>query len=353
MAPTAARGRSRRRVSTENRSEVTDPDTAGNLIGDGAHALERKAYLTLVDPRAGSRPASRIRGGQTPRHSKPASTTAPDTETAKGPATGTRFSAAEIHENVRLAAEEELRRPSVELLWSAIASGLTIGFSFVFAAWLSTLVAPDHAGFAVAMGYPLGFIFVVLARNQLFTENTLEPVIPLLNDRSLAMLRSVARLWAVVLLGNLAGALCFALLAARTPMFDAVMTGAMRAVAGKATAGGFWAVAYLGIFAGWLIALMAWLVSSTRSTGAQIVLVWLTTAPIAAFNFRHSIAGSVEAFYLAASGLTSWSVMLLEFVVPAVIGNVIGGVILVAFLNYGQVSTIMQEGGIGRVRSGR
>jgi formate/nitrite transporter FocA (FNT family) len=82
---------------------------------------------------------------------------------------------------------------------------------------------------------------------------------------------------------------------------------------------------------------MAWLVASTRATGAQIALVWLTTAPIGAFGFRHSIAGSVEAFYRAAAGAASWTRMVGEFVIPAIVGNVVGGVVLVALLNYGQV----------------
>jgi formate/nitrite transporter FocA (FNT family) len=249
----------------------------------------------------------------------------------------TRLSAAEIHDNVLIVADEELHRPLGELAWSSLDAGLAIGFSFVAGAYLSTLVSPELGKAACAVGYPLGFVFVVLARSQLFTENTLEPVIPLLNRRDGKTLRRVLRLWGIVLPGNLVGALCFALVAARTSMFDAELHDAFLAVATRATDGGFWHVAYRGIFAGWLVALMAWLVSSTRATGAQIALVWLTTAPIAAFGFRHSIAGAVEAFYRAAAGAASWGAMLGEFVVPAVIGNVIGGVVLVALLNYGQV----------------
>ena len=97
-------------------------------------------------------------------------------------------------------------------------------------------------------------------------------------------------------------------------------------------------VFYKAIFAGWLVALMAWLVASTRFTGAQIVLIWLTTGPIAALGFKHSIAGSVEACYLAARGVAGWGEMLGAFVVPAVLGNIVGGVVFVALLNYGQVA---------------
>ena len=96
-------------------------------------------------------------------------------------------------------------------------------------------------------------------------------------------------------------------------------------------------------YGGWLVALMAWLVASTHSTFAQIALIWLTTAPIAAFGFRHSIAGAVEAFYRAFTGDAPWGRMLGEFLVPALIGNVVGGVILVALLNHGQVAVGREE----------
>lgn len=258
------------------------------------------------------------------------------------PATGTRLSAAEIHENVRVVAEEEMRRPARDLGWSALAAGLTIGFSFLAAAYLTLWVPAAYAPAAIAVGYPLGFIFVVQARNQLFTENTLEPVIPFLQRRDRRTFGRLLRLWMIVLVGNLIGAAIFAALAARTPLLDDPMQRAMLDVAKFGTNGGFALVIYRAIFGGWLIALMAWLVSSTRATGTQVLYIWITTAPIAAFGFRHSIAGAVEAFYLALIGAASWSAMLGGFLVPAIIGNVIGGVVLVAMLNHGQVTSDAQ-----------
>lgn len=253
------------------------------------------------------------------------------------PHVGTRLSAAEIHDNVKESAEEEMRRPADELAWSAVGAGLTMGFSFIAAAYLSSLAPEQLKHAAAAVGYPLGFIFVVLARSQLFTENTLDPVIPLLHERSMPTLVRTLRLWAIVLAGNMVGALVFGVVAARTSMLPETLRESLHTVAATSTEGGFWLVAFKAIFGGWLVALMAWLIASTRSTGAQIVLIWLTTAPIAAFGFRHSIAGAVEAFYLAASGSAAWGRMVGAFIVPAVLGNIVGGVTLVALLNHGQV----------------
>jgi formate/nitrite transporter FocA (FNT family) len=266
-----------------------------------------------------------------------------------GGAVGTRLSAHEIYENVLVQAKQELARPAPALLWSSIAAGLAIGFSFLAGAYLSGIAGERTRGALAAAGYPLGFIFVVLARNQLFTENTLEPIIPLLRRPTLETLRRVLALWGVVLAGNLAGGCVFALAAARTAMLSGPLQEPLLRIARETTSGEFGAIFYLAIFAGWLIALMAWLVSSTHATGAQIALVWLTTAPISAFGFRHSIAGGVEAFYRAWISDMSWGRAVASFLVPAVLGNIVGGVTLVALLNHGQVA--LERGG-SRSQSG-
>lgn len=253
---------------------------------------------------------------------------------------GTRLSVHEIHGNITAAAEEELERPAASLLWSALGAGLTISFSFVAGAYLATLVEGDAAKEAmVALAYPLGFVYVVLARHQLFTEQTLEPVLPLLERPSRRRFRLMMRLWGLVLAANLVGVLVMAVVLARTPMLGLDLLAEMDHVARTATeGGGFGGVFYKAIFAGWLVALMAWLIAATGSTVGQILLVWLTTAPISAFGFKHSIAGSAEAFYRALRHEATWGEMAGEFVVPAVLGNIVGGVVFVALLNYGQVA---------------
>ena len=253
---------------------------------------------------------------------------------------GTRLTAAEIHENILRPGFEELERSTGALLWSSLASGLVIGFSFVGGAYAASLVAGEAGKRAAAAAvYPLGFIMVILSRSELFTENTLVPVIPFLEKRDRDTLVALLRVWALLLLGNMVGAVVFGWTLARTQMVEPSLHAELIRIAEHATTGGFGHVLYAGVFAGWLIALLSWLLAATHATGAQIALIWLCTAPIAALGFRHSIAGSVEAFYRAASGGAGWGEMLTAFVVPAVIGNAIGGVLLVALLNYGQVAS--------------
>jgi formate-nitrite transporter family protein len=257
---------------------------------------------------------------------------------------GTRLSAVEIHDNILEPAKKEMDRPASSLLWSALASGMVIGFSFLASAFAAHLVSEPYQAAAAAAAYPLGFIFVVMARSELFTENTLDPVVPLLEQRNRETFRKLLRMWGLLLAGNLVGALIFGWVLARTPVVQPELHPSLMKIATEVSSGGFGQVLYAGVFAGWLIALLSWLLASTHSTAAQIVLIWLCTAPISALHFRHSIAGSVEAFYRAAAGGASWGSMLGQFVVPSVIGNAIGGVLLVALLNYGQVAEEKAQG---------
>jgi formate/nitrite transporter FocA (FNT family) len=265
------------------------------------------------------------------------------------PKTGTRLSAREIYHNVRESAEEEMERPAAGLFWSAITAGLTIGFSFFAAAYLSSLAPEPFRAAAAAVGYPLGFVFVVLGRSQLFTENTLEPIIPFLNHPTRPLLQQLLILWCVVLAGNLIGAAGFAAMAALTPMANPEFQRTLADFAAHATSDGFGMTLYRGLFAGWLIALMAWLVASTIHSFTQVVLIWLTTAPISVFEFRHSVVGSIEALYRLAAGTAGWVEMTAGFILPAVLGNIIGGFVFVALLNHGQV---MAEWPANRARTG-
>jgi len=252
------------------------------------------------------------------------------------PQAGTRFSAEEIHQNILASASEELERPVLDLALSGLASGLSIGFSFLAVALLVPQMGVEHRAVASAIAYPLGFVFVVFGRHQLFTENTLEPVIPLLERRDARTLKSVLRLWVIVLAANLIGAALFAFVLSRTEVLEPALNGSLIDVARDTTKGAALLVFYKAIWAGWLVALMAWLVASARETTAQIILVWLATAPIAAFGFKHSIAGATEAFYLGWLGDRSWASVWGRFEIPAILGNIVGGVVLVAILNHGQ-----------------
>jgi len=273
---------------------------------------------------------------ETPEEAKP--TNPFGRKTVPRPESGTRLSALEIHENIRGPAVEELERPASSLMFSSIAAGMLIGFSFLATAFAFHYAADPYKHPLASLAYPLGFIFVIMGRSELFTENTLEPVIPLLHKRDADTLRKLLRMWGLLIVGNLIGALAFGWILGGTNIIEPSLHPSMQEVARQSTEGAFGDVFYKAIFGGWLIALLAWLLASTMETIAQLFLIWVTTAPISAFHFRHSIAGSVEAFYRAVSGSAGWGEMLGGFVAPALLGNAVGGILLVALFNYAQVA---------------
>ncbi len=244
-------------------------------------------------------------------------------------------SAAVVHEAVRREGEDELGRPSSALAWSGVAAGLSMGFSFVAEALLqSALPDTPWRPLITKFGYSLGFLFVILGRQQLFTENTLTPILPLLHRTH--SIFEVARLWCVVLAANLVGTVLFALFIARSSIFNADIHAALADVGSHLVAHGFWSTFCGAILAGWLIALMVWLLPFAES--ARFFVIVIVTYMVGIGGFNHIIAGSADAGYLLFTGGAGAWELVSRFWLPTLLGNAIGGVLLVAALNHAQVT---------------
>jgi formate-nitrite transporter family protein len=240
--------------------------------------------------------------------------------------------------------ESELERASAALLWSGLAAGFSMGFS-MFGQGLLMTYLPDAPWRPLVsrFGYSFGFLAVVLGRQQLFTENTLTPILSLLQHRDAKTLKNVARLWGLVLLANLIGAAIVGTVAIRTEAFDAQVRHSFVEIGRAEMAHGFGVMLLRGIFAGWLIALMVWLMPFAESSRIWVIVI--VTYFVGLGGFPHIVAGAVAtSAYVAAGAAGAWEVVL-RFAIPTLIGNVIGGVVLVALLNHAQV-----VGGEGRRR---
>lgn len=241
-----------------------------------------------------------------------------------------------IYEVVRRMGEEEMARPAVSLWWSGVAAGLSISFSLLAQAILqSHLPDAPWRPLVSSLGYSVGFVMVVLSRQQLFTENTITVVLPVMAELTVANLLRLCRMWAIVLLANVAGTLAAAVLCTYTPVLSPELKDAMLAVSAHLTNHTWLEMAFRGVSAGFLIAAMVWLLPG--SEGAQFHVVTLMTYLIAAGGFMHIVAGSVEAFLLVLNGGMTWWAMVGGFFVPVLIGNVIGGTALFALIAYAQV----------------
>jgi formate/nitrite transporter FocA (FNT family) len=256
-----------------------------------------------------------------------------------------RPTADEIYEQVSRNARHELDRAALGLFISGLAGGITMGLTALSTSIVIAQLGQSSTARVIAdLLYPIGFIAVILGRAQLFTENTLYPVALMLAERRHGW--RTLRLWAIVLPSNVLGAFLFALLAVRTgalrPEFVTAMTRMGVEAAGVTTSHVFWS----GVIGGWIIALVAWLVSGSHSITGSVMLIWLLTFVVGLGGFAHCIATSGEILSAILDHQLSVS-QYFAWLAPATLGNICGGVLLVTLLEYGQVKG-GEEGGYYR-----
>ncbi|HST51581.1 MAG TPA: formate/nitrite transporter family protein [Pyrinomonadaceae bacterium] len=241
-----------------------------------------------------------------------------------------------VYETIRGEGEHELKRSPATLAWDGLAAGLSMGFSLVAEGLLrSHLPDAPWRPLVADLGYSVGFLCIILGRQQLFTENTLTVILPLLQRPFASTFARVARLWAVVLAANVAGALAFAFVISHTELFEPQVRQTFGEI-GRETMRSWWALTLLkGVFAGWLIALMVWMLPASES--ARFFVVIVMTYLVALGGFSHIIAGSVDVLYVVVSGGASWGAFAAWFA-PTLAGNIIGGTTLVAALGHAQVA---------------
>lgn len=241
-----------------------------------------------------------------------------------------------VYKTILKEGEDELERSTSALFWSGLAAGMSMGFSLITEGLLHAYLPDTHWRPLVAkFGYSIGFLIVILGRQQLFTENTLTPILPLLQRKDAATALNVLRLWGIVLLANLLGALAVAMVLAMTNAFEPQIQNAFAEIGRNAMEHSFGIILLRGVFAGWLIALMVWLLPFAES--ARVWVIIFVTYVVGLGQFSHIIAGSVEVFTLAVRGEKLWLSVIGGFLLPTLIGNIIGGITLVAALNHAQV----------------
>ncbi len=182
-------------------------------------------------------------------------------------------------------------------------------------------------------GYSIGFLIVILGRQQLFTENTLTVILPLLRKRDSRTFLNVVRLWSIVLAANLVGAFLIAWVMGNTNALEPNVRQAMKEIGLISMNHDFFTLMVRGIFAGWLIALMVWLLpfAETARVGVIIIITYI----VGIGEFSHIVAGSVDSFYLVATGVKTFG-QYFVYMVPILIGNIIGGSSIVATIAHAQ-----------------
>lgn len=241
-----------------------------------------------------------------------------------------------LHEAVRIQGDLEMSRSVSALAWSSLAAGLSMGFSMLVPALLQARL-PDAPAWKLvsAFGYTVGFLIVILARQQLFTENTMTAVLPLMTQPTLRSLLRLLRLWAVVLLGNLVGGAVFAFAVGHMPVLEPSTQAALHDASVEMLGDTPLALFAKGIVAGWLIATMVWL--ATAAEGAKTFVIVLMTWLVGIGGFAHVIVGAIEGLYAVFAGDVGSGPFLTAFLLPTLFGNIVGGSLIFALISHAQV----------------
>lgn len=241
-----------------------------------------------------------------------------------------------LYQAVVLKGEHELGRPASSLFWSGLAAGIAVSNSLVAEGALHRYL-PDApwAELITGFGYSVGFLIVILGRLQLFTEHTVVAVMPVIASPTFSNWRKLARLWSIVFLTNQLGAFLASLACILFKLGSPELTAAMVDVSRPMLERGMFDTMVQGIPAGFLIAVIAWLIIATK--GDHFWLVTILTYVIAIGGFAHCIASAAAAYLLALTGNAPplWPVF--GFVLPALVGNIVGGTGLFALFTFAQI----------------
>ncbi len=247
-----------------------------------------------------------------------------------------RSSSPVIFETIRQEGIEELQRPILSLWWSGIAAGLVMSLSLLCKGYLHAFL-PDEPWRPLVsnFGYCIGFLLVIVGRLQLFTENTIKPVLPVLVNPRPGRFRLTGQLWFIVLVANLIGTFLSMLLVENAGVATPAQIEAFIEVSHHLAEREALTNVGMGVPAGFLLAALVWGMADNKDS--RFWLIVAITYMIALGEMSHVVAGSAEVFLLALRGDMTFAAAFLQFVLPTLLGNVLGGTGLFALLAYGQV----------------
>ncbi|HGW4636471.1 TPA: formate/nitrite transporter family protein [Acinetobacter baumannii] len=247
-----------------------------------------------------------------------------------------------VYEIIRRDGAEELDRPTAALIFSGIAAGLVISFSFVFKAIIASYIPTDAiwTDLITNFGYTIGFLIAILGHMQLFTENTITTVVPLFKPFTLDKLRAVGRLWGIVILCNIIGTALASLFFLTTDLFTPNIDKALDELAHHVASFSATQNLLKGVMSGLLIAALVWMLPSVSN---KFLVIFFMTYLIGLGDFTHVVVGSTEMSYLVWQGEASLGEYLFNFLIPTTIGNILGGTGVFTLLIYGQVTEELEQ----------
>ena len=249
----------------------------------------------------------------------------------------------EIFEETRKEGRRRLARPILETATTALVGGFDVAIGVAAYAMAdastTTRFGSDVGHLAGALAFGIGFVFVVVGRSELFTENFLVPVVGLErgNRSSYAKL---LELWAAALVLNVVGGALLALILTTHGVLTGSSADAIVRLAdhvGNYSSGtAFWSA----VVAGALMTLMTWFVEgAAASMGVRIVMAWIVGSVIVLGTFNHAVVSQVELVFGMRYGASVDMSGFFANLGLSVGGNLVGGLGLVTFARFIQAAS--------------
>ena len=246
----------------------------------------------------------------------------------------------QIYARAREEGRRRLARPVLELAATALVGGFDVAFGVVALGLAAGAVAgsvrPELAHLVGALAFGIGFVFVVVGKSELFTENFLVPVAGL-DRRSRASWLKLGELWSGALVLNLVGGVTLALIVTSKGVLPRGSQGELARLAERITSHSWTAELVSALVAGALMTLMTWFVEgAAETTGVRVVMSWIAGTLIALGTFNHAIVSTIELVFGMRYGAAVSIGDLFRNLGLAVGGNLVGGLMLVTFARTAQ-----------------
>jgi len=216
-----------------------------------------------------------------------------------------------------------------------------LGGTFIaFGGLLSVMVAggmpgiyltnPGLVKFAAGAMFPVGLIMVSIAGADLFTSDCTGIILPFL-EKQISIL-TLLKIWLISYIFNFAGAQFVAwFMTYKTGVIaTAPWSDYLNHLAEGKLSKDFATVFLKGIGANWLVCLGTWMGFAAKDVIGKAVGIWIPVMLFVTLGYEHSIANMFfipAAIYSGAPIL--WSDFLLNNLLPATLGNIVGGALLV------------------------
>jgi formate/nitrite transporter FocA (FNT family) len=245
----------------------------------------------------------------------------------------------DIYKRTREEGRRRLGRPPAEEISTALAAGFDIVAGIIALALVESQLqhwmGKDAAHVFGSMAFGLGFVFLVVGRGELFTENFLVPLAGL-DRRDAASWRNLAKLWLISPIFNIVGGLVMILIVTTHSVLPFGTGATMMDLGATIHANGWLALFMSAVFAGGLITAMTWFVEGQDSMLVRVVIGWIVGSLLALGSLNHVIVVTLELIFGYRYGASYDWVFIVQNFFLAAAGNVVGGIGLVTLNRFTQ-----------------